>query len=122
MFIKRNKNQAFSLVEVVVATIVFLIAAAGIFNIFFMAQNLTTDSGDEIIAINYGRQLLEDLRATVDTRTWGTWSLTCDSAWHAWPTAPAPGDAFSTLTGGAVDYRCEPEASGIRRVTLNVTW
>ena len=121
--IKRiKKHQGFSLVEVVVATIVFLIAALGIFNVFFAMQNQAADSSDEIIAANYGRQVLESLRPNVDTRTWSTtWPLTCDSTWINWPTIPTTDDAFHSLSG-TVQYKCDPEASGLRKVTLNITW
>lgn len=120
---EEKKTGAFSLVEVVVATIIFLIAAMGIFNIFSAIQNLSTDSGDEIIAANYGRQLLEGLRANVDQNTWNSWYLNCDSAWHSWPAPATSSDAFFNLSpNNAADYICEPLANGLRKVTLNLTW
>jgi len=114
-----KKNQAVSLVEVVVASVIFLLAAAGALGAFSMAQKMSTVSEDEAIAANYGRQLLEDLRANVDQRTWNSWYLTCDSAWHAWPTTPTGWDAFQ----GSAQYNCTQNATtGLRRVDLNVTW
>lgn len=126
MRIQTKKYQGFSLVEVVVAAVIFIIAAMGIFGVFSMSQNLSTVSEKEIIAANYGRQLLEDLRANVDQRTWaaGTWPLTCDSTWRSWPTAPTTWDAFSNLSGNAT-YNCvenEDGIVGLRKVTLNVSW
>jgi hypothetical protein len=89
-----------------------------------MAQKMSVVSGNEVIAANYGRQLLEDLRANVDWRTWntGTWPLTCDSTWRNWPTSPTTGDAFYGLNTSAQRYLCYEDANGLRKVTLNVIW
>lgn len=114
-----KSNQAVSLVEVVVASLIFLLAAAGALGAFSMAQKMSTVSEKEIVAANYGRQLLEDLRANVDQRTWNAWILTCDSTWRAWPTAPSAWDAFQ----GSVQYNCYQDPStGLRKVTLSVNW
>lgn len=115
------KNKAFSLVEVVVATIIFLIASMGIFNIFSTVQNLSSDSDEEVVAANYGRQLLENLRGNVDQNTWSAWYLTCDSTWHNWPSNPTVSDAFYNLSG-TVNYLCDPLPNDLRRVTVRLTW
>lgn len=110
---------AVSLVEVVVASVIFLLAAAGALGAFSMAQKMSTVSEDEAIAANYGRQLLEDLRAHVDQRTWNSWYLTCDSTWRAWPTTPTGWDAFQ----GTAHYNCTQDpTTGLRKVNLNVVW
>jgi prepilin-type N-terminal cleavage/methylation domain-containing protein len=127
MLINVKKNKAFSLIEVIVATIIFLIASLGVFNVFFMAQKLSIISGKEVIAANYGRQLLEDLRAKVDQRTWdppGSWYLDCSGigpVWTSWPTAPTVSDAFYNLNGNAL-YQCTEDVNGLRKVTLKIVW
>jgi len=115
------KNKGFSLVEIVVASIVFAIASVGVFKALIVAQRTSTVSEKEVVAANYGRKLLEDLRAKVDQRAWdpASWYLTCDSVWHTWPTAPVAGeDAFT----GSAQYNCTDDGSGARKVTVNVIW
>jgi len=120
MLIKHKKDHGFSLVEIVVATIVFAIASVGVYKALVIAQTTSITSDKEVIAANYGRKLLEDLRAKVDQRTWDAgWYLTCDGAWHDWPTAPASGeDAFN----GSAQYICTSDLHGARKVTINVIW
>jgi len=115
------KNKGFSLVEVIVASLIFALASSGVYHALIVAQKASTVSEKEVIAANYGRQLLEDLRAKVDQRSWdaGSWYLKCDSAWHDWPVNPVGWDAFT----GSADYKCDEDvATGSRKVTLNVTW
>lgn len=120
---RRIKTKAFSLVEVVVASVIFMIAAAGAFKVFSIAQKMSTVSSDEVIAANYGRGLLESLRARVDQRTWNSgWYLSCDDAWHSWPATPTNTEPFYNLSGN-VDYRCTENATtGTRKVTMNIVW
>lgn len=115
------KNKGFSLVEVIVASLIFALASSGVYHALIVAQKASTVSEKEVIAANYGRQLLEDLRAKVDQRSWeaGSWYLSCDGAWHDWPVNPAGWDAFT----GSADYKCDQDiAAGSRKVTLNVIW
>ncbi len=120
--LKNNKN-AFSLVEVIVATVIFLTASIGIFSVFSMAQKSSVVTEKDIVAANFGRQILEDLRAQVDSRTWDTaWPaddpLTCEVTppWRVWPGGPPVG--FS----GTVKYKCFTQASAARKVTIQLIW
>ena len=116
---KRNHN-AFTLVEVLVAAIIFALAATGLFTAFSTQGAASGKSERRLMAVYYGRQLLEDLRNKVDNRT-SAWPLTCDNATHLWPGATPP------ISGMAATYSCDTIAAGrpgegSRKVTLNVQW
>ena len=112
--IKKNPN-AYSLVEVVVSTVIFMIVAVGTFSVFSMTRQMSVASDKEIEAAQQGRELLEELRAQVDARTWANFGgLTCDGSWSAW------GLDFD---GIPIRYRCTNLESGnLRRVDLQLNW
>ena len=118
----RKTKKAHTLVEILVTVIIFSIGILGIFSVFtFMTRN-TTISEKKLSAANRGKELLEDLRAKIDTRTWDTptpsWDLTCDGGEYTWP---GPDGVFDTKD---IKYTCKgiPGIPDIRKVTLTVTW
>ena len=92
----------------------FSVGILGILAAFSFASRSTTVSDKKLLAANKGRELLEDMRAKVDARTWDTWNLACDNGSHNWP-----GETFD---GKPIVYTCSNHASGARQVTLTVTW
>ena len=114
-------KKAHTLIEILVTVILFSIGILGIFSVFtFMTRN-TTISENKLLAANKGKELLEDLRAKIDTRTWDTptpsWDLTCDNTSHNWP------DNIQ-FKGDPIKYVCveDDPIAGVRKVTLTVTW
>ena len=118
---KPTSNQAFTLVEILVAAVIFALAAMGLFAAFSTQGNMKGKSERRQIAAYYGRQLLEDLRTKVDQRS-GVWPLTiCDGSSQPWTGLTPP------LSGMTVSYTCAIIAAGqpgegSRTVTLNVQW
>ena len=122
------KKNGYSLVEIVVSSLIFSIAAAGLLSLF-ASQRETSDRGEKrLLAAYYGRQVLEELRAKVDQRNWnaGTpnwWNLNCDDLSYAWPGSLPP----STLHNAQVNYTCTEilppnPAAGSRKFTLTIKW
>jgi type II secretory pathway pseudopilin PulG len=68
---KTYSKNAFSLVEVVVATLVFSLAAAGIIATISALTQPAAQSSREVKAAMLGKQILENLRNSVDAETWG---------------------------------------------------
>ena len=125
MSIKKN-THSFTLVEVLVAAVIFSIAVAGLFSVFSITRQTSDASERELQAAYLGRQLLEELRAKVDQRNWDptapdTWYLVCDGGTYDWPGIPAnPLSGFDA--GATVRYTCDNLATGARKVTLQITW
>ena len=118
MISKIKKNTGFSIVEVIVAAVIFTLASLGTFGAFSMARQTSSSSEQEIIAANYGRQILEDLRAQIDQGSWASWYLTCPATGADWPSSPTVDDAFQ----GTVVYKCTVDATGAKKVTVTMTW
>ena len=112
--LKQQKPKAYTLVEVIVTVVILTIGFLGIFSSINYSRQDTRVSDKKLRAANYGRQLLENLRAKIDSRTWGAWDLACDGGAHDWPGA--------SFEGRAVSYTCTDHDSGARQVTVTVFW
>ncbi len=111
-----KQKKAHTLIEVIVTTVVFSIGILGILAAFsFSSQNSAT-TDDKLLAANRGRELLENLRSKVDSRTWETtWPLNCDGLNRIW--------TDETFDGEEIRYTCnEDNITGTRQVTVTLTW
>ena len=112
-------KKGFTVVEVIVATIVFTIAAAGIFAMTSgLRKSAVTDSKEDINAAFIGKRVLEDLRTKVDATNWNQAGGPLDPATnpHAANTIVVDGKTYTPT------YNVIQEADGGRRVTINITW
>jgi len=116
--IRRNHAQTgFSMVEVIVASLIFSLAAAGIFATVSSLNQPSQDSDEEVRAVFIGKQVLESLRTAVSANTWDTGPL-------------AIGDTYTgnsiIVDGISYDWvyavEADPYGTGARKVILNVTW
>ena len=117
------------MVEVLVASLIFSVAAVSTFSILMTRRESSTFYDRRLQAAQYGRQLLDELHAKVEQGNWITgWYLNCDNAYHAWPESMVRTNPFFSVFNGRAFYNCvdnPPEAStvsGLRRVDLNVVW
>ena len=60
----------FTMVEVLVATVVFIIAALGIMSTYAAIRTPSTKTDHKLVAALYGEELLASLRNEVDANTW----------------------------------------------------
>ena len=129
-----RKNAGFSLVEVIIATVIFSIASVGLFSTFSSMREASARSERRLQAAYYAKQLLEDLRAKVDQSIWGAganpvWGLiTCDATWIIWPAAwGGTSPLLNSPYFANVNYRCTEIAPGLpgagsRQVELRINW
>ncbi|MDP8266692.1 MAG: prepilin-type N-terminal cleavage/methylation domain-containing protein [Candidatus Aceula meridiana] len=109
----KNSSQGFSIVEVVVSALIFMIVAAGTFAVFSMARSKSVTSEDELTAINFARRYLQSLRPLVEQGT--PFPLDCDNALH---------DLIDAELGEQTgQYRCDNTlVGGAHQVTLTISW
>ena len=126
---KLNRNNGLSLVEVVVAGVIFIIATVGTFSVLANTRRQSAFSDRRLQAAYYSRQLFDELRAKVAQDSWGNWYLICNADWNPWPdNMTGTGNPFFDNFNGRALYNCidnPPEVgavTGVRKVTLNVVW
>jgi prepilin-type N-terminal cleavage/methylation domain-containing protein len=113
---RQNPLNGFTLVEVVVAAIIFAIAAAGMMATVSSLTTPAAESSREVTAAFIGKQILENLRRNVNAENWNTGNLS--TGFHP---------AFNTTineVGYISRYRvvADPAGTAGRQVILNVTW
>ncbi len=121
--------KGFSLVEVIIASLIFSITIAGVFSVFTAQRNATKTAQRKLQAAYLTRRILEDLRAKVDQRNLNIpsvwWLLTCNNPPQ--PPQPWPQPLSTNLPGAQLNYVCweiptgQPGA-GSRQLTLTLTW
>ncbi|HOW36254.1 MAG TPA: type II secretion system protein [Candidatus Omnitrophota bacterium] len=127
-----KKKNGFSLVEVIIASVIFIISTVGLFSALSGLRTASGESKKRLFAANYGKQVLEGLRAKVDDRTWndscnpGTMDLSV--------TLPNPctHGPFTTTVDGTtytVQYTVTPQMNPSvptqemgRTINMTVTW
>lgn len=113
----RRRNQGFTIVEVIVATLVFALAAAGIFATVSALNRPAGESMEEVTAAFLGKRILEDLRRDVDAEDWNSGELVNGTTY-----------AMNAVTIGGITYtpvytvENDPNGTSARKVTLNIIW
>jgi type II secretory pathway pseudopilin PulG len=109
---KLHSRRAFSMVEVIVAAILFAVASASIFGTISHTDQ-TAVSNSRVRGALLGRKVLDRLSKAVTTENWTTGLLTVGS--HTWP-------ADADFPGYVVTYEVTSDASGARKVVLSIDW
>ncbi len=112
-----SNNKAFSLVEVVTASVIFSIAIVGIFaSLANLKQQSSNVSDKSLRAALCAQQFLEDLRASVDMRDWDTGRLALTGA--------AAGGSCTDQNGVVYTRTYQIVAAGAyaRKATVTVSW
>jgi len=113
-------ETGFSLVEVVVATIIFFFFAAGLLATISALSKPAQVSGREIRAAMIAKSVLQDLRKDVDAETWNYGGLTVGGPYN-FPIAPFYGGETPTYSA-SYTVADDPNGSKARKVTVTVTW
>lgn len=111
-----SQKNALSLVEITVAALIFTIAAVGAFATFSTMRKSSDASEEELTAANYGRQLLEDMRADVSQATWDSGALSLG------PHTLSPQTINGVMYNAGYAVANSISSTGVRKVTLNVIW
>ena len=95
---KKNSlnNSAFSLLEILLASIIFIVSVGGIFVTLNALRKPVADKESALTAAIFGKQVLEALRSNVDARTY--YNCCTGVANCSGPTPPTCGD-FSLALG-----------------------
>ena len=115
-------RAAFSIVEAMVAAMVFAIAAVGVFSTISSSQKPSVSSDNSLQAAYIGQQILENMHSNVDASTWA------DSASPLYGTTSGTAHVCPTVTpplpsGWTCNYTVTEDAvSKARQVVLNITW
>lgn len=114
---KKNKNTGFTITEVIIATLIFSLAMAGVFASISQLRQPAVESSQEVTAAFLGKKILDDLRGDVNQDTWNSGNLVAGTTY---------GPYTQTIGGKAYFYSydviADPDGTRARQVTLNVTW
>ncbi len=68
----KNVRDAFTLLEVLLASVIFMISVAGIFATLNAVRAPVANKQSQLSAAVFGKQILERLYSNVNANTWGT--------------------------------------------------
>ncbi len=115
---QRNKRKAFTMTEVVIATLIFALAMAGVFSTIANLRQPSIESTQEVTAAFIGKRILDDLRKDVSAETWNTGKLVNGTTYGPFSAAVVDGQTYTYTY--AVEN--DPNGTTARKVTLNVSW
>lgn len=124
---EKSVKKGFTLVEVIVALVIVLLTAAGIFASFITAKRYVLRSNHRIVALNFARQKTEDLRRLLGQNRWNQ-DLPAGlnpADWSSYESLPGE---FGARWLAKRRYKIEPveDPPGVpreyRRVTVEISW
>ncbi len=113
------KNNGFSLVEVIVASLIFTITIAGVLSSIAILKPPAEFSEKGVNAAYYAKNILEDLRSKVDARTWNDPN---DGTITSLAPGVHSGSAVISNVTYATTYTVTSDANGGRQVDMTVSW
>lgn len=112
--------KGFSLVEVMVAAVIFTIAVAGVFASLASSRKPTVDTDTSLRGALCGQQILEKFRAKVDWRDWSSGSLVVSGTPYVLSAAALA--ALPACSGYGASYVVSNGGNGARKVKVTVSW
>ena len=116
MFKQLKKNQGFSFVEVMVASMVLAIVAVGIYAGVTSIRQPATDSTAELAASHAAMKIFEQLRMDVDADIWNDSASNLAVGNHTWGTVAVGNFNYN------VTYQVSSDPSGGRYVNMTIQW
>ncbi len=110
--------DGFTIVEVIVSAVIFTLAVAGIFATISALRSPATESSQEVTAAFVGKRILDDMRTEVSALTWSGGSLDPSGSPYALNAIVVDGISYTPT----YIVEPDPDGTGARKVTLNVTW
>jgi type II secretory pathway pseudopilin PulG len=115
-------NKAgFTLVEIIVASVVFALTIAGLLSVFVAGSKHIIHTRERITSAELGKLFIDPLQTDVRQDTWNSNAL----GTLAIPTASETiNNTLFTATYAAADSSADPALAGtdLRRVTTTITW
>ena len=100
-----------SIVEIIVTSVVFVIAAAGILTTVAMFRPHGKEASQKIEAAYIGKGMIDDLRQQINAEDWND------------PGSNLAVDSYTVTIGNyTLDYEITQPAEGYRYLTMNVTF
>lgn len=118
IFHKKNQIKAFTMTEVIIATIIFSLAMAGVFASIANLREPAVESSQEVTAAFIGKRVLDDLRSEVNAATWDTGGLSLGTHTIT-PAINISGQNYNVSYTVAADVTGGTNA---RQVTMDITW
>ena len=112
---RRINQKGISLVEVLVASVIFSVAALGMFSTLSMMRVSSDVSDKKLGAAYFGRQVLEELRAKVDQRSYNDPGSLLSIGNHTYVNTNPQSPYTAT-------YTVTLDPTGARKVDLSVSW
>ena len=106
----KNKGMA-SIVEIIVTSVVFIIAAGGILSTVAMFRPQGKEASMKIEAAYIGKGVIDDLRQQVNAEDWYTAS-----------NLAVGGPYILTFDIYTVNYTITDAGAGLRKLTMNITF
>jgi len=100
-----------SIVEIIVTSVVFVVAAAGILSTVAMFRPQGREASQKIEAAYIGKGIIDDLRQHVNAENWGLASSNLAV------------DTYNTTIGDySVNWKITEPTEGLRYLTMNITF
>ena len=119
----KRSNSGFTIVEVIVSTVIFAIAAVGVFASIAAVHAPAIVSERKVAAAYYARQVADNLRAKVDARNWNpvtsSWiaGTALETGTHSLGTTTMNNTAYTT------SYVISPVAgTNLWKMDVTVNW
>ena len=109
--LQKNQSAGFSIIEVTVAALIFALTAVGIVSTVSSLRTPSATSQKDLQAAYYGQNILDDLRAKVDERTWTDPSNPLAVGTHTLPSSGIYNAVYTVTNDGTG-----------RNVVLSITW
>jgi prepilin-type N-terminal cleavage/methylation domain-containing protein len=116
---KKTPLLGFTMTEVIVATLIFSLAMAGVFASISELRQPAVESTQEVTAAFIGKRILEDLRSQVNAQSWDTAGSDLELGTHTGPGPFLIGGRSYTSTYTVI---ADLNGTSARQVILNVTW
>ena len=111
------RKNGFTLLEIMVSSVILALLAAGIFSVLVSSRYLVTRSKTRVVAVEIARAEIERMKSLVDVDTFYTSGLFNDTGtWRAWDS--------TTYPPYSVRYRVDngTGTATYRKVTVQVAW
>ena len=112
--LKTGRNEGFaSIIEVIVTTVIFIIATAGILSTVSMLKPLSLESTKEIDAAYVGKGVIDKLRNEVDAAPGGVFFG---------PNLALGVHNLGLIDGYSVSYTITEPIVNVRKLEMTITW
>ena len=115
-----KKNRGFTIVEIIISSLIFSITAVGIFATLAAVRKPSAESQRRVTAAYFGKQVLDDLRSKIDATNWqaGSGGPLDPTITHPPYTSFIDGVSYT----GTYTVETDPGGSLARKISLAVTW